>query len=452
MDTNVFEIPDDFYEDLDETRTIDDDEMSNEEIDGEFLPDVKVTQIKTDMGFKTLMESFERNLYVIPPYQRKYVWSLDKAEELARSLVMGYPIPPIYVYRNEYQQLLVLDGQQRLVSLYLYYKGLWFAKKSEAKKHLAVDELLNQISTGNSEAITLMEAFENHDYSLMTSEVTEQNNRNSTEITTKGTKINYSVLSEKTKRVIDFTILTIIDISINTKRGFSDEAKKSRTLYKIFKNLNSGNEPLTNQEIRNGAYQCKFYEQLNLFNIKNEDWRYYRRSPENSSSDVEWLLRFCASAEYLIIKEFDNKNGKAVIDVSKYKNNYTKFLNDFSDLVIGFDSKQTNKYMNNLASFFAKLKEFQIKKADVTNVILECLFYTYMNFDKFNSINYNKFNRMNFYVDTNILEKIRKTLYTATKRKDGTTIGNARSANAKMLKERLEYVYREISEYTKQNC
>ena len=82
-----------------------------------------VQQYKSDVAFKTLVEGVNDNLYFIPKYQRKFRWKKEQVQELARSLVKGYPIPPIYAYRNTDGQLEILDGQQRVMSLFFYYIG-----------------------------------------------------------------------------------------------------------------------------------------------------------------------------------------------------------------------------------------------------------------------------------------------------------------------------------------
>ena len=77
----------------------------------------------SDVSFKTMMNGVEDGIYEIPKFQRFYKWDTYKAEELAASLVRGMPIPPIYVYRNDEGVLRILDGQQRVISLFLYFKG-----------------------------------------------------------------------------------------------------------------------------------------------------------------------------------------------------------------------------------------------------------------------------------------------------------------------------------------
>ncbi|MGL6167759.1 MAG: DUF262 domain-containing protein, partial [Fusobacteriaceae bacterium] len=101
-----------------------------------------VREINQQMGFLTLMEYFDKGLYKIPKNQRNYVWTKDQVEELAVSIIRGYPIPPIYCYRNDQSQLVILDGQQRLISLYLYYKDSYL--KSTSKTPIDLRKILTE--------------------------------------------------------------------------------------------------------------------------------------------------------------------------------------------------------------------------------------------------------------------------------------------------------------------
>lgn len=105
----------------------------------EIYNDISIRQYKTDMGFKALVEGVHDNLFVIPENQRKYRWSKTQVEELATSLIRQFPIPPIYTYRNEKGQLEILDGQQRVMSLYFYYVGKFF--KNEKKSVFDYQEI-----------------------------------------------------------------------------------------------------------------------------------------------------------------------------------------------------------------------------------------------------------------------------------------------------------------------
>ena len=89
----------------------------------DYFEKARIQQYKSDVAFRTLVESVNENMYVIPKYQRKYRWSREQVAGLVDSLLRGLPIPPIYTYRNGENQLEILDGQQRVMSLFFYYIG-----------------------------------------------------------------------------------------------------------------------------------------------------------------------------------------------------------------------------------------------------------------------------------------------------------------------------------------
>ena len=54
-----------------------DDKITNE-LDYSYINNISITQNKVDLAFKTLIEGFDEALYVIPKYQRKYIWKIRK--------------------------------------------------------------------------------------------------------------------------------------------------------------------------------------------------------------------------------------------------------------------------------------------------------------------------------------------------------------------------------------
>ena len=105
-------------------------EAENAALDIELINNVMVQTIPQPMGFATVMQGIENDTFVIPSFQRVYRWTEVQVEELAISLVRGMPIPPIYGFHNRNNQIVILDGQQRLISLYLYYTGKRIKKKT----------------------------------------------------------------------------------------------------------------------------------------------------------------------------------------------------------------------------------------------------------------------------------------------------------------------------------
>ena len=63
------------------------------------------------------------NKLVVPNFQRSYVWNVKKASEFVDSILRGLPVPSMFFYDDsDNSRLLVVDGQQRLRSLYAYVK------------------------------------------------------------------------------------------------------------------------------------------------------------------------------------------------------------------------------------------------------------------------------------------------------------------------------------------
>jgi hypothetical protein len=63
---------------------------------------------------------FLRPLSERPEFQRRYVWTDQLASRLIESVLLNVPIPPCYLSQNEDYELDVIDGQQRLFSIYRF--------------------------------------------------------------------------------------------------------------------------------------------------------------------------------------------------------------------------------------------------------------------------------------------------------------------------------------------
>lgn len=195
--------------------------MSEDKIT-KYLEKVTVQQYKSDIGFRTLAESVNANMYIIPKYQRKYRWSKEQAVGLVESLLRGFPIPPIYTYRNSNNQLEILDGQQRVMSLFFYYMGYFLSKR----KNSEID--FSNLEIGDSSfADALREQFPLEEFHIILKGST-------------GKEINadYASLPVEVKRRVDYTAITVIEIKVGC------EDKRDEILETICLNLNRGNAHL----------------------------------------------------------------------------------------------------------------------------------------------------------------------------------------------------------------
>ena len=158
------------------------------------------------------MEGVNDNIYIIPKYQRKYKWKKEQLEALVQSLICDFPIPPIYTYRNKKNQLEILDGQQRVFSLFFYYIG----KYIDASKNNSIDyKKLNVTGRSFKEALEDAYILSPLEMKMMTEDDKEID-------------ISYENLSPEVKRMVDYVSLTVIEIRWALDDKKNDEITKKR--------------------------------------------------------------------------------------------------------------------------------------------------------------------------------------------------------------------------------
>ncbi|ADJ26108.1 protein of unknown function DUF262 [Dehalogenimonas lykanthroporepellens BL-DC-9] len=84
----------------------------------------EITSFGADYDAEGLVKRLIREDIYIPPFQRAYVWNINEASRFIESLLLGLPVPGIFLAKeSESNKLLVIDGQQRLKSLEFFFKG-----------------------------------------------------------------------------------------------------------------------------------------------------------------------------------------------------------------------------------------------------------------------------------------------------------------------------------------
>lgn len=301
-----------------------------------------VQQYKSDVAFKTLVEGVNDNLYFIPKYQRKFRWKKEQVQELARSLVKGYPIPPIYAYRNTDGQLEILDGQQRVMSLFFYYIG----KFIDTQKFSAVD--YRKMDVANIKYCEVLE--KNFDLVDMVTYLEDDETK---------VDISYQALPMELKRKVDYTTITVIELRWDTMDS------RISDIQKIFENLNSKGTQLSPQEVRNGVYNCDFYDMLRAINDENGDWKRIRGRESDKEEDMEMLLRLCT-----VEKNVKYQNGEFAIN--DYHSNYSDWMNDFSEYSLKMNENEIGYYKSVLEDFFSRFKLGKI--LGLQKALIESLF------------------------------------------------------------------------------
>ena len=97
-----------------------------------------------------LLSAIESGEYLMPEFQRGYVWNAAQVKGFVRSLYLGYPTGSFLIWKtakpteirnnvvneNLVKKKLILDGQQRLTTIYTLFKGdtpEWYEGKSLRK-------------------------------------------------------------------------------------------------------------------------------------------------------------------------------------------------------------------------------------------------------------------------------------------------------------------------------
>ena len=180
----------------------------------------------------------------VPPFQRGFVWDLKDASRFVESLLLGLPVPSIFLSKEaDTGKLLVVDGQQRLLSLLYFYDGIWEPAKVEFSLR-GVDK--------NFEGRT------------------------------------YKGLRDEDRRRLDDAILhaTIFkqDEPSNDESG----------VYQVFERLNSGGKKLTPHEIRSAVFHSGPMRGLLQELNHNQNWRQVYGREDARMRDQELILRFLA--------------------------------------------------------------------------------------------------------------------------------------------------------------
>ena len=86
----------------------------------------EISSYGADYDVEGLVKRLERDDLLIPPFQRNYVWKLKEASRFIESLLLGLPVPGVFLVREQdSNKLLVIDGQQRLKTLQFFYNGIF---------------------------------------------------------------------------------------------------------------------------------------------------------------------------------------------------------------------------------------------------------------------------------------------------------------------------------------
>lgn len=84
----------------------------------------EIMNYPADITIGGYVDHWNRNELTVPDFQRMYVWDRVKASKLVESFLLGLPVPGVFLYKERNSVgYLIIDGQQRIVSLVRFLKG-----------------------------------------------------------------------------------------------------------------------------------------------------------------------------------------------------------------------------------------------------------------------------------------------------------------------------------------
>ncbi|MDO9372038.1 MAG: DUF262 domain-containing protein [Gammaproteobacteria bacterium] len=275
-----------------------------EEVDDAYSDDdlFKISSWGADLSFRELIARYDDNELIKPELQRHYVWDRVEASRFIDSVLLGLPVPSIFLAKTKGEKLLIIDGYQRIMTVRDFVNGVFSDDNS-------------QFSLSNSKRI-------------------HERWRGKT----------FAQLGEEEKRKIrNTTIHAIIFMQQHPSPG-------DTSLYQIFERINTSGRTLLPQEIRNCVYQGPLNSLLLELN-DNKGWRqmWGNEIRDSRMRDLELILRFFALSDEFIL---ESANAPYNISLKKYLNDYMGTHNNVSEI-----ENLRQKFNRTIEFVFANLGE-----------------------------------------------------------------------------------------------
>jgi uncharacterized protein with ParB-like and HNH nuclease domain len=232
--------------------------QTEEEIDDAPFVEFDIIASPSDPTLELLSEKVKVGDIIVPFYQRKYVWKIEQASRLIESFLMGLPVPQVFLYVNDEEQLEIIDGQQRIISVKYFFEGYFGEADSHEKRQIFKLKGLSERSEYNGKT--------------------------------------FSQLSIRDQRRLRNTSLRAIHIKQLKPSSRND------SVFHIFERLNTGGTQLKPQEIRNAVYRGNIVDNLKILN-DDKNWRNILglKHTDKNQRDVEIILRL-----FSLFEEWEN--------------------------------------------------------------------------------------------------------------------------------------------------
>ena len=200
------------------------------------LTEYDITAAPNDFNVLTITNFVDQGSVILPPYQRNYTWDKGRASKLIESLILGLPVPQLFLYEEARNRFAILDGQQRLLSIYFFRKKR-FPRKTQ-RAHLR--EVFAEKGGFSDSVLSDDKLFEPFNIYLPAV---------GGELRSPLHGLNYDTLGEYQNA---FNLRTIRCVIIKQNEPKDDNS----SVFEIFDRLNTGGVNLRPQEIRANREVC----------------------------------------------------------------------------------------------------------------------------------------------------------------------------------------------------
>jgi hypothetical protein len=112
-------------------------------------------------SIEQLKEKYDKGkLNLNPPYQRKFIWSLNDQQTLIQSILKGYAIPNIFLFEYKVGFFEMVDGQQRTRTILGYIENQFKTSSGIFYNQLENKAILNQYVI----PVTIIEKIEKNEF------------------------------------------------------------------------------------------------------------------------------------------------------------------------------------------------------------------------------------------------------------------------------------------------
>jgi hypothetical protein len=261
-----------------------------------------ITSYGADYTVDSIVKRMNTAAFYAPPFQRSYVWSQRHASRFVESLLLGLPVPGIFLFKEvKSGRHIIVDGQQRLKTLQFFFSGLF-----NEKRFRLID-------------------------------VNQQ-------------------WADRDIHTIDAADRLRLEDAIIHATIFQQEEPRGKddSIYYVFERINTGGIRLSPQEIRICVNYGPFAQALDDMN-KIEAWRKIYGNLSRRSKDQELILRFLAlyfgidrysRPMGIFLNNFMEENREATDDqIARYTHLFKKTI-ELVNISLGLDAFRPERALN----------------------------------------------------------------------------------------------------------